>query len=337
MNRVPLVLVLVAALSLSVAGAAVRAVEPPPEEKQEKVDITARRNLAESLANSGKAIEAADEFVWLWENMLKHDPSYTGVRISYMAGDMEKLASASSEAKAKFVALRDKTAKKVDGAGSDADAVYDWVVLNQVVSDPNATVAWYTRVKGDKAWAPHVARAARNLSSMFIEEKRYADLGTLYPDPLKFLRDEHQFMKVVWGGSKPSKPNMDEEERRAVEDEPLRHLRRYAAPVYGGLLAAGRESVAGKYAALARETDPSTKMVEELVGWALKADQPREEQRAWLKDAKGASPELQKQLDTALEKRKAAPPAPPAPATPPATSAPASPASPPPPPSVEKK
>ena len=83
------------------------------------VDIRARRNLARKLSQSGLAAEAAAEYLWLWDNMLKHQPSMSGVRVSFMAGEMTRLASGHEVAKAEFTKLRDRYRPRIDTGKAD--------------------------------------------------------------------------------------------------------------------------------------------------------------------------------------------------------------------------
>ena len=269
------------------------------------VDIRARLNLARSLAHTGKPVEAADEFVWLWEHMLEHDSGYYGVRLSFMVGDMQQLAAGHEDAKKKFTKLRDEASAALDGEKVDVDAVVDWVALNKVIGDNKATLTWYDKVKDQKRARPLVNRVSRELSELFIAEKRWADLGGLYPDPIAVLEQDQDFEKMMAKHAPPDE--MDEVTRKQIEAMRKQSSQDKAGQAYAGLLAAGREADANKYAVKAREFDSTPAMTRTLVSWALTAKQPRQAQIDWLvsvpkDDAESSS--LRGRVEAALKEEK---------------------------------
>lgn len=99
-------------------------------------------------ASSGELDEATEEFVWLWEHLLEHEPAMNGVRLSFMAGDMQQLAERHEPARQAFRKLRDRQSAAVDGTNSGKQDVIDWLHLNQVIGDQEDTLRWYDRIKG---------------------------------------------------------------------------------------------------------------------------------------------------------------------------------------------
>ena len=98
--------------------------------------------------------------------------------------------------------------------------------------------------------------------------------------------------------------DLDKEMAKQMEELSRGSFRDQAGQIYAGQLAAGKDELAAKVAAKAREYDPSPAMTSSLVTMALKAGQPRKEQREWLIPAKEPSHEaLSKRLNEALEKK----------------------------------
>ncbi len=273
----------------------------------ERVDVDAKMDLAQSLARERKYTEAADEYVWLWKNMLQHQPAMYGVRLSFMAGYMEQLAQKSEEARAKFVALRDETGLRLEGDKVDMDDLVDWVVLNnRVLNDTDATVEWYDRVKDEPKWRPFINRVSRDLSEMFIKLDRWADVGRLLEDPLAELKSEWNLMRMTSGHDRELPQEIGEEQRKYIEEMPKRMFREKAGHLYAGLLAAEREDVAKKLAVRALKYDSSPEMLKALVGTALEADQPRAIHQRWIAAAKDESlNELADHVAEALNKKPA--------------------------------
>lgn len=248
----------------------------------EKQDVAARMDLARTLSMQGKGAEAADEYVWLWDNMLAHAPSYYGVRLSFMVGDMERLASANKDAKAKFTVLRDKLTKSIDAERVATDQLVDWVCLNKVIGDTAATMAWYDKVKDQARMRPLMAHIERDLIPLLVEKKRWADVGKMYSRPLEAVEQKIAFNKMMLGDRFPGG---DEQIRKEQRQFSIRNFQEEVKVVYAGLLAAGKDADATKVADLARTHDKSPDMVSELVSAALEANQPRDEQKAWLDSA----------------------------------------------------
>ena len=248
-----------------------------------KVDIRARLDLARSLDRAGKLDEAADEYVWLWRNMLKHDQGYYGVRLSFMAGDMERLAARSAVAKKKFTELRDEVTPAIQGAKVDRDDLVDWVTLNKIVGDTDATLAWFEKVKDEPRRRPLLKYVDDDLEELLISKGRWADVGRVYPDPIEALKRQYEFSKTLSADNLPS--GISAEQRKYLEDMPKQKLRDKAGILYAGTLAAGREDVAQKLAARARELDESPAMIAALVSTAFKADQPRKQHLEWIEAA----------------------------------------------------
>lgn len=266
-------------------------------------DMQTRLSLAEELGRAGKFDEAGDEFVWLWKNMLKHQESMYGVRLSFMAGSMERLAKQNAGVKKKFVALRDETGKRLEGEKVDREDVVDWVVLNKIVGDRKATLAWYDKVKDDAKWNRMVERVNRDLLELFVAEKRWADIGRATKDPMEYIEREHELYTMT-SGHNPK--GVDPETVARLEEMGAARFRESAATVYAGLLAAGREADANLYCERARLLDTKPGMARTLVEKALEADQPRKSQVGWLEEAAIQDAKLKetvKALRAAIEKK----------------------------------
>ncbi len=271
----------------------------------EKVDIRARMDLARTLAQSGKYEEAADEYLWLWQHALEHERAYYGVRLSFMVGDMERLASNSAAAKRKFQEVRDKTGTALDKEKVDIETVVDWVALNRVVRDNQATLAWYDKVKTQPRAKPLITRVSRELSELFMSENRWADLGNLYANPLRQLQDDLDMEQMM--AKHDLGDQIDKTTRKHLDDMQRKESSDKIGRVYAGLLAAGRDKEAAEYGAKAMELYPKQGITTAIVTWALKAEQPRQSQIDWLAkadpdDANTAS--LRTRVEQALKNKK---------------------------------
>ena len=113
-----------------------------------------RLGLARDLLHGGKHAEALKEYEWLWFNILKLDPAMVGVRVSFMAGEMRRLAEAHEPARARFGGVRDEVEARLKGERKSWDDLGDWIVLNEVTGDEDRTLAWIDRIKVDPDSGP---------------------------------------------------------------------------------------------------------------------------------------------------------------------------------------
>lgn len=297
---------------------AVKRLAAPPA-PGEAVDVRARLDLARTLAQTDEDAAAATEYAWLWTNMLAHQPSMYGVRLSFMAGEMERLAASSKDARGKFVVLRDEAAKALDGEKVERDHFVDWVTLNRVVGEQSRTLEWFDRVKAEPRWRELLASVGRELEQVLIAENRWADLGRLYPNPVRELEQEVEIRRLTDGAARGRVEGMDDGMQKQVQEIRDRILRERIGRLYAGLLAAERQDAvrdgpnepaggvkapSAAFAARAFELDPAPAMRWALVGAALEAGEPHAQHMEWLAGAGEDEPmakQLRRRLMAALD------------------------------------
>ena len=159
-----------------------------PDAPQDEGDVRARLDRARALSEAERYDEATEEFAWLWENMLAHDRAMSGVRVSFMAGNMEQLAAAHAPARERFEALRNAlTVSLGAGTASRAD-LGDWLVLNiRVLNEDQPVLAWIDRVKDRDDGPAALRRQLHVIDDVLIRHERWALMGEL-TDPQAELR-----------------------------------------------------------------------------------------------------------------------------------------------------
>ncbi len=249
---------------------------PQPGEDGNKFDIRRRLNAARDLADNGQLDKATDEFVWLWNNMLEHQPSMYGVRRSFMIGDMQRLAFRHKPALDAFAALRDAAETRLKGPDKSFEDLLDWIALNQAVAQEDKTLAWFDRVKADPDVGPTFHRVGFALDTLLVDNNRWADLALLWPDPIAQLKREQD----MW----LNMPKLGADADRNAEMDRLHRdrFRTATAQVYVSQLAAGKLDSAQKVADEALRIDDSPLMRVALVKLALKARVARPEHAALL-------------------------------------------------------
>lgn len=239
--------------------------------------VMARMELARALASAGQHEEAADHYVWLWENITRVAPPMVGVRGSFMAGDMQELAEQSEAAKKRFVVLRDAAEAKLDDTPAGRLARWDWITLNRVVGDEARTLAWYDTMKGTVAGRRAAKEMVFGLDELLVRNERWADYGRLVASPgerLKEIEERHREHIALVG--------IDEEHRAGVREYLNEQRVDAISTFYASLLAAGREEAAGKFAAMVLEKEDSAAMRMALVRRSAEIGSSIPEHLEWL-------------------------------------------------------
>lgn len=250
--------------------------------KDGKVDVQSRLNLARALSQSSPK-EAADEYEWLWDNMVKYQPSMVGVRGSFMVSDMQRLADNNEDAKARFTKMRDGLEAKLKAKDATSETLRDWMDLNNVVGDDDRTVAWYDRVKADPA-AKRDIQGAYRLKQLLRERGRWADLGKITTNPVAEAKQSTMILTVA---------SAREDGDKGHDEMMKNHARMSVAQLYAGLLAAEREKDADKVAKVLLDKLDDAASRRMLVQTAIEAHQPRRRHAALLDEADQKDPDNQ--------------------------------------------
>ena len=216
-------------------------------------DVEKRYELARGLLSDGKLAEATSEFAWLWEHMNEFNPGMTGVRVSYMAGDIETLVAQDELARSRFRAIRDRTALRAD---LDGEARFDWIVLNEMLREVDATLAWFDQVAaGGSAGSLDMKHLADRLIPLLLSRDRWADAARLIEDGGNDLVRHHE-MSVAH--ELPS--DFDEEMGKQIKEMGILSFRQKAAQTRHMLVAANRTEEAADVERKALALDPSDEM-----------------------------------------------------------------------------
>jgi len=208
--------------------------------------------FARALVDAGKLDEATEEYAWLWQHMLEHEPEMVGVRASFMLSEITELVARHPHGRARFAALRDQCVPT--DAELNPDRVGDWILLNQALGEQETTLTWFDRQR-ERLTAD--ARLAQLLEThvvpLLIEKQRWADAGRLYANPIASVRQHHEAIEHA-ARFRPAR--MDDATFGEVQRESVEHFRRATREVHRCLIAAGRDDVASGVAAAARAMDP---------------------------------------------------------------------------------
>lgn len=274
-----------------------RAREDAKPREGARVDVEKRLELASALSESGRHAEALEEYLWLWNNMLQHDPGYMGVRVSFMTSEMGQLAQSHEPAREKFTQLRDAIEGRLRSGDAEMSELVDWIALTlDTLDEPERVIAWYERVKDDPEAAASLRRVGHRLQELLINEERYADVGRLMESPSDEARGVLEQRKMVLG-------MVPADQREFLAGSFADRV----AMTYACALAAERDDEGAEVVEAILKDDDSAANRVALIEWALKVGEPRPSHRALLDaaEAKGADvAELRAQLEKALEAKK---------------------------------
>jgi thiol-disulfide isomerase/thioredoxin len=265
-----------------------------PEDMQERFDQALQFHKAKQFD------QAMEEYAWLWQNMVKVDRRMSGVRESWLAGYMRHLIEQYEPARARFAQLRDEEESRFAGPHGAFASRRDWVLLNGIIQDDQRTLDWFDAVKADSAQVARMDSYADDVSEVLERNSRWADRAKLIPSPQAFFRAESRLIEVA--------NRMTDSGRGNERDAELRDMLKlnYYDDIgkgYASLLAADRNDSAAWLASALKEFDASPKATIKLVEWALVAQEPREEHRAWLTEASergGETETVSQNLEAAL-------------------------------------
>jgi hypothetical protein len=231
-----------------------------------------RLNAAEELVKKGRYDEATREFEWLWENMERLSPGMSGVRVSFMAKSIEELVRKHPPARVRFAEIRDRSARRAEAdVHTTAGLRFDWIVLNEILSEQERTLAWFDAVKDDERHASVLDGVASRLIPLLKANGRLRDIGRIYLDPVARLRRTHaDFQPPPHVAADPYPdpdpelgPNAQSLMRRALQSilaSLPKHVVEEAALMVASLIAAGRTTEADAVEREARRLDPSEAM-----------------------------------------------------------------------------
>jgi thioredoxin 1 len=247
---------------------------------------------AQELAENGKNAEALTEYLWLWENIVLREPAMSGVRGSFLASDIRNLASQYAPAKDAFVQVRDRAEavlKTEDRTYRDLD---DWLVLNQIVSDQDRSLAWFDRHKDDADFQRTWDHVGFRFDRLLRAKGRKADLAKVLDIPERRLEGYHDLTSAI------KSDGMDASGKKQLE---LVCQKQFAED-YALYLLGDRENDAKRFLTGAITLMDTPELRIACVEAALEEGEPRPEHVELLKQAAAGADtaEISKRLEAAL-------------------------------------
>ncbi len=214
--------------------------------------VHAKMNLLRELTGRGSLEEATALAVWLWENMLRLEPGMIGVRHSFFVRDLKRLVAVHPAASDDLQRLRNAAL-----ATPSVNGVRDWVTLNSVLGDDDATLAWFAeRLDRVSVEGPDFLRGVEHsVVSLLAERDRWSDVGRAILDPMASAR-RALVVRDAMAASPPPKGRASDHCLTVA----TRDFRDRIGLLVRGLVAAGREDDAQRVEDFARTTDDAPEM-----------------------------------------------------------------------------
>lgn len=207
-----------------------------------------RQSYAGELVRARKYDEALKEYLWCFDEGKAAQPSYSGVRLSFLLGDIVELGRVHPPALQALRERRDAAEARIDAGSNSFDAASDACALSRALGEPDRILALYDRVRKGKPLAGRLRIAfGQPVLEPLVEARRYDEVAELFDSPEGYVKSHLQMFTL-----RPRPSGGADEVRRAVEDSVEPSLRASvvedASVMYEALVGAGRDDVAGRVA-----------------------------------------------------------------------------------------
>jgi len=195
------ILALCATTAFSVHAASSRMDTAEHIHAQGEIDVRQIYDDAKAMLKAGQYSEAAESYVWLWNNMEEHEPSMRGVRVSFMARDLHTLVQANPSARTAFAQLRDKAWLAIEQATAqnetDHAMLRDWIVLcDKVLNDSARVLDWAIHADTTEEGRAILKRRYYLISDLLTESGHAAILGRAMPSGESFHCQSHHKLPI---------------------------------------------------------------------------------------------------------------------------------------------
>lgn len=261
-------------------------------------------DLASRLVSAGELQGATEEYVWLWKNMLAHRRSMVGVRTSFMASEMQRLAKQHPPALQAFKAIRDEEDAQLSAGEVTWERLGDWIALNGIIGDDDRTLAWFDRIKQRPESRETLRRQNPKLSELLESRGRYRDMVWLQPDSVLEARFGVGLARQLAAEDRALPASIPEPRRAEIQARMAESGRGRLARIYAIALLAGKTADAETVLEMFRKHDPSPAMLKTIVATCIRFTAANPEHAALLDEAEKAGvdvAELRVQLKAFLD------------------------------------
>jgi thiol-disulfide isomerase/thioredoxin len=245
------------------------AVERVKEKMAGKADgPMARQSLGDALTARGKYAEALDEYLWCFDHGLEKEPSYVGVRISFLVSRIAELGSKYPPATQALEVRRDAAESALFSENGDSSNARELFSINGALEASDRNIAAWERLKKENKYDSSMRLAGwMFLVEPLVKAKRYADAVDAGGD----LAAKAKWYIQLEGVSPKSKSSSHEEADELTRSaEHLFMLSRVGA-LYEAAIGADQAKMSSSIADQLLSFDPGYSTYVELIDRAVRA------------------------------------------------------------------
>jgi thiol-disulfide isomerase/thioredoxin len=170
-------------------------------------NASARMELGNAMEQKGKDAEALTEYLWCFDHGLEADPSFSGVRLSFLLMNIKNLAAHYPPARQALETRRDQSQTKVADGSTDYQTVMDLISLNNTLDQKEKNFAIFDQLPVGSRGRQVMLTV---LADQFLEAKRYEDVlqGTDGKAAFKEAVDRFSQMQNALGKDNPMRERM---------------------------------------------------------------------------------------------------------------------------------
>jgi thiol-disulfide isomerase/thioredoxin len=228
-------------------------------------DPMARMQYADKLAAKGRSAEALQEYLWCFDEGLKHSVAFIGVRLSFLLADIQRLGRSYPPALDALRERQNKARDRVLAGKGGPQAVMDYRSLSEGLGDQEQVLADYGRLKAEHPEWTTVSYLRMQLFNELRRQRRYdelydeAELKGKVEGAFQILQPNWLLRLLTWKQSKEQR----EQNRQVVKQHALMQI----AACYEVMLGAGHKEEAAALAARTIKADASAETYN-VLAWA---------------------------------------------------------------------
>jgi hypothetical protein len=201
-----------------------------------QMDMMTRLQFIREMVEHGDHERAAEQYVWMWNHMTEHEPSMSGVRSSFMIGDIERLAESYPQVLELFRRMRDKITSDIGHGIASRRSVMDWFTLSTRLLDDSCVQEWVDGLRDSPNRIESLQQMGVFMFGWLVEKHDFALAGEMLQSAQReAMRIRHMLEHLMQSQNPP--------DQRAIESLTSHEIER-AAQIHAAYLASDREAEA---------------------------------------------------------------------------------------------
>jgi hypothetical protein len=138
--------------------------------------VDRRYREAREHARAGRHAEALEGFLWCFDEGMPAVPSYAGVRVSFLVGELQKLASVYPPALTAIRARRDRAEQAMVAEAGEKRHSMEFAALNDALGEEERSVTAFFQMEDHD---PRRAAMEHRVMSALVEQRRYPEAARI--------------------------------------------------------------------------------------------------------------------------------------------------------------